>query len=631
MPAGHTHFNSSWLTHIDANNQALGVWCRKGKDNFHGYCRFCDIDIKCNNSGEQQLLGHATTVKHRQAIKCMQDDKQFKLNFGATSNNASSSTSSTAPTFQMIAQIYWMAKTASCNFSFSSNDHIAGTFQKMFPDSKIAAKFSLSRTSSSYMISEGMAPYFRKSIVQDLLNSDLPFSMHFDETTTSQVKKQMDLTLRYWSPTHNKVWVTFYTSLFFGHAEGDKVASKMFDQLIMDSIPVNRLITLARDGPNVNKTIMRKMQDLIKEEHPEFGGFVNLGSCVLHIVHNAFGKGLEKYGKDIDQFCLDLHSLFKYSAARREDYTELQLSLDVEMHTFQQHTEVRWLSIGPAIRRILEQWDAICQFMKHLAKDEKKAPKSINYRRASAMLTGIEKDHTKVTLEFLNNTVPIFESFLTLFQKSGPTVHIVYDSMCQSLLKVMRRFLKASSLEDKYGVELSDIPCNDVKLQLSDSELIIGDETRRALGKLKSEKQKSALLGIRSFFAAVVSHMQSELPLDNTLLRNLGCLNPTKRDKRTTLISIKNVSSMIQPQLDSSIVQDEWKMYQADVDIDIMQGSKDIEEYWNGIFRLQSMEGKSRYQVLPLVIKAALVLAQLLSFFFFFLIIILYCCFMYLL
>ena len=99
---------------------------------------------------------------------------------------------------------------------------------------------------------------------------------------------------------------------------------------------------------------------------------MNLGSCVLHIVHNAFGKGLEKYGKDVDQFCLDLHSLFKYSAARREDYTELQLSLDVEMHTFQQHTEVRWLSIGPAIRRIIEQWDAICQFMKHLAKDEKK-------------------------------------------------------------------------------------------------------------------------------------------------------------------------------------------------------------------------------------------------------------------
>ena len=53
------------------------------------------------------------------------------------------------------------------------------------------------------------------------------------------------------------------------------------------------------------------------------------------------------------------------------------------------------------------------------------------------MLTGTEKDTTKMLLEFLNNTIPVFEEFLTLFQKSDPTVHIVYDSMCQNHLKVM--------------------------------------------------------------------------------------------------------------------------------------------------------------------------------------------------
>ena len=49
--------------------------------------------------------------------------------------------------------------------------------------------------------------YFRiyeRKFVDDVNKSDLPFSMHFDETTTAQVKKQMDLTLSYWSPTHNK-------------------------------------------------------------------------------------------------------------------------------------------------------------------------------------------------------------------------------------------------------------------------------------------------------------------------------------------------------------------------------------------------------------------------------------------
>lgn len=34
-----------------------------------------------------------------------------------------------------------------------------------------------------------------------------------------------------------------------------------------------------------------KLEQLIKDEHPQFKGFVDLGSCVFHIVHNAFGKG----------------------------------------------------------------------------------------------------------------------------------------------------------------------------------------------------------------------------------------------------------------------------------------------------------------------------------------------------
>ena len=151
------------------------------------------------------------------------------------------------------------------------------------------------------MILEGMTPHFKKTIVEDLIKSELPFTMHFDETSTSQVKKQMDLTLCYWSAAHNKLWVTYYTSLFFGHAEGERVASKMFDQLAEDKVLMNRLIILVWVGPNVNKTIMRKLEDLITQEYPDFGGFIDLGSCVLHIVHNAFGRGLEKFGKNINQ------------------------------------------------------------------------------------------------------------------------------------------------------------------------------------------------------------------------------------------------------------------------------------------------------------------------------------------
>ena len=114
----------------------------------------------------------------------------------------------------------------------------------MFSDSKIASNFTLSRTSASYMIGEGMSPHFTSLMVKDLKDSKLPFCVHFDETTTAQVKKPMDVTVRYWSPTHDEVWVRFYTSLFFAHAEGDKVATAMYNRMLSDGIAVDKMLTL---------------------------------------------------------------------------------------------------------------------------------------------------------------------------------------------------------------------------------------------------------------------------------------------------------------------------------------------------------------------------------------------------
>ena len=146
------------------------------------------------------------------------------------------------------AEIFWLAKVASCNYSLRSTDHIGDLFRKMFPDSKIAENFKLSHTSASYIIGHGLLPHFTKVLISDLSDSQLPFSVHFDETTSSQVKKQMDLTLRYWSPVHREIWTSFYTSLFFGHAEGEVVATAIHEKMLEDGLPIERMVTLVRDG-----------------------------------------------------------------------------------------------------------------------------------------------------------------------------------------------------------------------------------------------------------------------------------------------------------------------------------------------------------------------------------------------
>ena len=124
------------------------------------------------------------------------------------------------------------------------------------------------------------------------------------------------------------------------------------------------------------------------------------------------------------------------------------------------------------------------------------------------MLGTKERGTTKVTLEFLRDTMPVFEKFLLLFQKASPVTYVVYDNMCDTLLELMRRFMKPQTTEKKHGAELISIQCTDTKPQLVDKELIIGDATQKALATLQSDKQKHAMLGIRTFFSTTTSYLQ---------------------------------------------------------------------------------------------------------------------------
>ena len=201
-------------------------------------------------------------------------------------------------------------------------------------------------------------------------------------------------------------------------------------------------------------------------------------------MHNAFGKGIEQYGKGIGQLCLDLHLLFKCSAVRCEDFKEVQKEMEVDTHNFQQCTEVWGLSMGPSIKIILEQWEAMTHFVTELAKDPKKVPQSMNHERVYIMLGTKEKVVTKVTLEFFSTVIPVFEKFILLFWKRSPVVHILYDSLYDILKKLMRRFLKPQAIESNYGSDLASVECRNLKLQLADKENLIGEITLKALRDL---------------------------------------------------------------------------------------------------------------------------------------------------
>ena len=74
-------------------------------------------------------------------------------------------------------------------------------------------------------------------------------------------------------------------------------------------------------GPNINQSFEKKLNKNLQENNVEF---LNIGSCSLHKVHNAFHKGLSCLKIDLDQFACDIYPFFKLSSSRREDYASLE-------------------------------------------------------------------------------------------------------------------------------------------------------------------------------------------------------------------------------------------------------------------------------------------------------------------
>ena len=134
--------------------------------------------------------------------------------------------------------------TSQLGYSYNSSQHLPDVFRSMFPDSSIAADYSLRSRKLSYVMSHGTGYYFTNELVKDVRKAH-GYSLIFDETTIVGVRKQLDLFLRYCSETKNCVCVRFYKSIILGHATADIVSRSIINSLKSDGIDLGKMLMLS--------------------------------------------------------------------------------------------------------------------------------------------------------------------------------------------------------------------------------------------------------------------------------------------------------------------------------------------------------------------------------------------------
>ena len=82
----------------------------------------------------------------------------------------------------------------------------------------------------------------------------------------------------------NKLFPNTLPLCFFGRASGVYISLNILQAIKETVLPLGKLFNISSDGPNINKTVWREINDTLKKG---FSGLIPQTTCCLHIVHNA--------------------------------------------------------------------------------------------------------------------------------------------------------------------------------------------------------------------------------------------------------------------------------------------------------------------------------------------------------
>ena len=257
-------WSDSWLEKVDANNVKLKLWVIK-KDIQYAKCSICSSDIKFDKQGFQAFIQHSKRAHHQNISSIRSDTRNAQkqatlLPTTPVNNKQKQHVISIAPTLQTqvtAAEGLWAFKVSEDDLSLRTCDDISTLFKRMFPDSNIANLITMSRSKILYVSQDGLGPLLLPWLCDNISKSTGCYTLMFDEATTEQNKKQMDLLIRYFDETEEKVVTKFLGCVMFCRATADDICDlfiKLYDDKIYD-LPWGRLFSISADGPNINKAI----------------------------------------------------------------------------------------------------------------------------------------------------------------------------------------------------------------------------------------------------------------------------------------------------------------------------------------------------------------------------------------
>jgi len=562
--------------------------------------------------GFQALQQHAVTSKHISNYKDKLGEKQLhlsaslpttstniELNIREKNNIRSLFIQTSSRDLATKAELIWTMKTVISNMSAASSDGISQIFKSMFPESFVNNSFSLNRTKLSYLITDSLGPYFRQILLDECQNTY--YTLIYDETTNDKGAKELQCAIRYWSNAVNEVVVHHLETFFIGTATGQILEEYIMKALNNGNIPIEKLLMLGSDGPNVNKKVFRLVNENVKLIRGK--SLIDIGTCNIHIIHNSFLKGLEYMGNRVSDFIIDIYYFFHGWPKRGEDYLKIQKDKGLSEHKFLKHCSSRWLTLSSAAALIIEQWIGISEyFIKFIPNHQKSLIHTLKFKK---IIDCLKCSAFQAELEFVFWSASIFQRFTGRFQRQEPLIHIMYEELSQLVCIIVGYVCKENVISEWLKHNAFDL-FSEVNLRdIIDLLVHLPNELKIHLNNL-NELDKNIFL--RKHLVSAGNHILNKSSIkDSSKLKYFRCLKIDEIKKSRSSIDINKIASIMPFKVDCNKLVDEWKLLRFE---SLPNTSARIDHFWNNIFDLKSGLGEIKYPIVTQVVKACLTLSH---------------------
>jgi hypothetical protein len=158
-------------------------------------------------------------------------------------------------------------------------------------------------------------------------------------------------------------------------------------------------------------------------------------TCVCHSFAIVASNACKELPRFVEDAVRDIYNYVKCSTKRMLSLKHFQELCDLHPRKMLKRAQTRWLSLEAAVKRVLEQFDALVLFFEEEVKEEKLlAPQNI--------LSWLKDPQMKICLQFLEFILPFFNKLNKLFQGETVLIHRVYSDILLIYKDIVACYIK---------------------------------------------------------------------------------------------------------------------------------------------------------------------------------------------